>query len=97
MVPQLARVGYPQGKNSMKTTVIHRPGSLLGACKNDCWHARCHAEKNEAATLCRYCGAPIGYNQPHYEAGGNIRAHVLCTAIGPQARAQLRESLGLPV
>lgn len=94
---------HPKGEGiahwylDMKTTVLHRPGSLLGCCKTDCHHQACASAKSEAATLCCHCAAPIGYNRPFYHDGNARRAHTLCTAVGPVARAAIRESLGLPL
>lgn len=49
------------------------PGTELGPCEGGCAHKDCAATRRDAATPCRICGEPIGYDRPfHYEEGGAV-------------------------
>lgn len=42
-------------------TVICRPGTILGPCKERCKHVACRSAKKVARAKCPLCGEPIGY------------------------------------
>lgn len=50
--------------------VICRPGSVLGPCRRNCVHVRCHLAKRQAKSTCPYCGEPCGYDAGICEVPG---------------------------
>ena len=54
------------------------PGTEYGPCVEDCAHRDCTCSRREAATLCRLCGKPIGYQVRWYSSvddlGGTVPA-----------------------
>lgn len=40
---------------------LPEPGTNLGPCVPTCEHIDCAANREQAETLCRICGTPIGY------------------------------------
>jgi hypothetical protein len=37
------------------------PKFAFGPCERDCHHVDCVETRRQAASLCRFCGEPIGY------------------------------------
>lgn len=42
------------------------PGTPAGPCAGTCAHLDCAATRAAAASLCRYCQRPIGYDVRYY-------------------------------
>jgi hypothetical protein len=45
----------------MGPSYLPKPGSTYGPCENQCNHISCRATREQAESLCRLCGEPIGY------------------------------------
>lgn len=46
---------------------IPAPGSEYGPCADPCQHIDCAQTRAMAATVCRFCGQPIGYDTRLYD------------------------------
>lgn len=63
----------------MAAGYLSKPGTEYGPCEGGCEHRDCAATREMAATVCRFCGEPIGYDRGFYW-GDRIedRAHASC-------------------
>jgi hypothetical protein len=63
----------------MAAGTLPKPGSKVGPCKGTCKHLDCAQTKADAATACRFCAKPIGFEKPFNRArfDGSL-AHESC-------------------
>ena len=58
------------------------PGSLTGPCEPQCAHVDCAFQRKLAASCCRICGKPIGYENRFYQdpktPTGTAWVHAIC-------------------
>lgn len=54
------------------------PGTEYGPCTKDCVHRDCMETRVQAATWCRDCGEPIGYNRAFYKDSDGFLTHAEC-------------------
>jgi len=54
------------------------PGTRLGPCLPDCDHRDCALTGLQAASLCRECKEPIGYERRFFFLTHEVLEHVLC-------------------
>ena len=57
---------------------LPQPGSKFGPCKTACAHKDCAATREDAATACRICNEPIGYDTGFYREDGKVLVHASC-------------------
>lgn len=70
--------------------LLPTPGKIIngievGPCVEPCAHRDCAETRRQAATACRLCGEPVGYETPFYRADEpGALEHVACaeTAAG---------------
>ena len=56
-------------------------GTEYGPCVETCEHRDCAATRADAASVCHYCGDPIGYDTKYYtegEAAAKRLVHAVC-------------------
>jgi hypothetical protein len=61
----------------MAASRLPKPGSQLGPCRHACTHRDCAASRTMAATICRFCRKPVGYETRFYNASGLCHAACL--------------------
>jgi len=61
----------------MAASVISRPGSEYGPCKEDCNHSDCAELRHMANLICNECNEPIGYEARFYQDEFG-QAHARC-------------------
>lgn len=61
----------------MRWLTLPKPGTKYGPCQEPCSHTDCEATREMAATICHYCGQPIGYDTPFVQIDGGL-VHVSC-------------------
>jgi hypothetical protein len=52
----------------MAAGILAKPGTDPGPCKGECHHRDCAETRRMAASTCRICGKPIGYERRFYRA-----------------------------
>ena len=58
---------------------LPKPGSKYGPCVRACKHIDCRETRNTAATACRFCDRPIGYDTAYIRARlSSSLAHEAC-------------------
>ncbi len=53
----------------MAAGALPAPGTTYGPCEPSCAHTDCALTREMAASACRYCGEPIGYDTRFYSEG----------------------------
>lgn len=62
----------------MAAGALHKPGTKFGPCVAECAHVDCAETRTMAATACRICGKPIGYDTRFYDGHEKGLTHALC-------------------
>jgi hypothetical protein len=57
----------------MGANVLSKPGSINGPCESQCNHVECKATREQAQSLCRFCGQPIGYETYFHRDPGDAK------------------------
>jgi hypothetical protein len=68
----------------MAEGTLSAPGSKEGPCKHECAHPECTSTRLDAASVCRYCKAPIGYEARFYHEGSEL-VHAICLEAAVEA------------
>jgi hypothetical protein len=68
----------------MATGTLPAPGSKQGPCKHECAHPKCTSMRLDAASVCRYCKAPIGYEARFCREGSEL-VHAICLEAAVEA------------
>jgi len=70
----------------MAAGILSAPGTEYGPCEDvDCGHTDCAATRAQAASLCRYCDKPIGYETRFYNEDQGC-VHALCAEVAEEER-----------
>lgn len=76
----------------MAAGTLPQPGSKYGPCLADCSHVDCAETRSMAASPCRICGKPIGYETRFYDGHERGLTHAICLELqAEQQRRQIRE------
>ena len=71
----------------MAASLLARPGTKSGPCKNKCTHRDCAATRADAAHVCKFCKKQIGYDTLYYRVEGELQ-HAACAEACAAARAE---------
>lgn len=76
----------------MAAGTIPSPGSKYGPCKSACQHRDCAENREDAASACRHCGKPIGFDTRMY-ADGHPRKFVHAACEEAAVEAEQRQAI----
>lgn len=76
----------------MASGIIPKPGSRYGPCVAGCEHRDCKENREDAASLCRHCGKPIGFDTGMY-ADGHPRRFVHAVCEEKAVESEVRKSI----
>ena len=64
----------------MAAASLSPPGTEFGPCEDACGHRDCARTRQMAATVCRFCEKPIGYDRRFYQGpeGPDDLDHASC-------------------
>ena len=61
------------------SSALSKPGTKHGPCKGSCAHLDCKSTREVAASPCRICAKPIGFDRHFYiDAPPNVCVHAVC-------------------
>lgn len=72
----------------MAAVVLPAPGTEYGPCKDGCAHVDCALTRDMAASVCRFCHEPVGYEASIYRDPDNRDGwvHAVCLMIDRETK-----------